>query len=198
MLSASQEIPRILLLHSQQPATCPYPEPDTDSPRPHIPLLEYPSTPGFIKRSLSCRFPQQHPARTSPLPRTCYKLRPSNQNRKHTMYYYFCFSRFDSPWEPWPPVCGPSNTPNDPPLSAGVLCTGVRPIAKTSICTTHNTHKRHIHAPGGVRTHNPSKRADVVWRLRLCFQWDLLWLLLTFSRLMTYIYIYIYIYIQYI
>ena len=31
------------LLHSQVPATCPYPEPAGSSPYPHIPLPEYPS-----------------------------------------------------------------------------------------------------------------------------------------------------------
>ena len=32
--------------------------------------------------------------------------------------------------------------------------------------TTHNTHKRHIHAPGGIRTRNPSKRAAAYPGLR--------------------------------
>jgi hypothetical protein len=47
--SASQEIPRIIwkpegsLLHSQQPATCPYPEPYQSNPYPlTIQLLEEP------------------------------------------------------------------------------------------------------------------------------------------------------------
>jgi len=35
--------PEISLPHSQVPATCPYPEPDRSSPRPHIPLTEDPS-----------------------------------------------------------------------------------------------------------------------------------------------------------
>ena len=33
---------RISLLHSQVPATCPYPEPARSSPYPHIPLHEDP------------------------------------------------------------------------------------------------------------------------------------------------------------
>ena len=47
--SASQEIPRILwnpeglLLHSQVPAICSYPEPARSSPYPQIPLPEDPS-----------------------------------------------------------------------------------------------------------------------------------------------------------
>jgi len=37
---------------------------------------------------------------------------------------------------------------------------------------THNTHNRHIHAPGGIRTHNPSKRTAVDLRLRPRDHWD--------------------------
>jgi hypothetical protein len=32
--------------------------------------------------------------------------------------------------------------------------------------TTHNTHKRYIHTTGGIRTHDPSMRADAEVRLR--------------------------------
>jgi hypothetical protein len=35
-------VPEGSLPHSQEPATCPYPEPYQSSPRPPIPLLEYP------------------------------------------------------------------------------------------------------------------------------------------------------------
>ena len=39
--------------------------------------------------------------------------------------------------------------------------------------TTQNTHNRHnIHAPGGIRTHNPSRRAAVDLRLRPRGHWD--------------------------
>ena len=44
--SASQEVPHILWnpkVHSQVPATCPYPEPAQSSPYPHILLPEEPS-----------------------------------------------------------------------------------------------------------------------------------------------------------
>ena len=39
--------------------------------------------------------------------------------------------------------------------------------------TTHNTHNRqHIHAPGGIRTHDLSKRAAADLRLRPRGYWD--------------------------
>jgi hypothetical protein len=39
--------------------------------------------------------------------------------------------------------------------------------------TTPNTHKReNIHAPGGIRTHNPSKRGAADPRLRPRSHWD--------------------------
>ena len=38
--------------------------------------------------------------------------------------------------------------------------------------TTHSIHKRHIHVPGGIRTHNPSKGAAVNLHLRPRGHWD--------------------------
>ena len=45
--------------------------------------------------------------------------------------------------------------------------------------TTRNIHKTDIYAPGGIRTHNPSKRAAAKPRLRPRGYWDrrLVWLL---------------------
>jgi hypothetical protein len=60
--------------YSQQPATCPYPEPDRSSPCPPPPSnlskihfnITLPSTPGFSKCSPSLSFPHQNPVCTSP------------------------------------------------------------------------------------------------------------------------------------
>ena len=38
--------------------------------------------------------------------------------------------------------------------------------------TTHNTHNRNIHASGGIRTHNLSRRAAAVPRFRPRGHWD--------------------------
>jgi hypothetical protein len=71
--------PKGLFPHLQEPATCPYPEPDQSSPCPHVPLLNIvlPSTPGCP----SLRFPYQNPVCTSPIPHTCYISCPSHSSR---------------------------------------------------------------------------------------------------------------------
>jgi hypothetical protein len=60
------------------------------------------------------------------------------------------------------------------PQSVGLLWTRDRPVAET--CTWQHKHSQEtiIHAPGGIRTHDPSKRsaADLGLRPRGC--WDLL------------------------
>ena len=72
------------LPHSQEPAACPYSEPDQSTPC-HIPLLEnpfniiLPSTPGSSQWSLSLRFPYQNPLHTS-LSYTCYMSCPSQSS----------------------------------------------------------------------------------------------------------------------
>jgi hypothetical protein len=73
------------LLHSQVPATCPYPEPPRFSPNLHIPLPEIhlnstlTSTPRSPKRSLSLRFRQQIPVYVSSLPYVLH-ARPSHSS----------------------------------------------------------------------------------------------------------------------
>ena len=66
------------LSHSQQPATCPYPQPDQFSPCPSSRVLEIhfniilPSSPWSSNLSPSLRFPLQQPVCTFPLSHTCY------------------------------------------------------------------------------------------------------------------------------
>jgi hypothetical protein len=57
--------PQGSLLHSQEPVTCPYPEPGQSSSCPLLPFM-----PGFSKWSHSLRFPQQNTVWTSHLPPT--------------------------------------------------------------------------------------------------------------------------------
>ena len=61
--------------HLQEPAICPYSEPDQSSPctiprsKIHVNII-LPPTPRFSKWFLSLSFPHQNPIYTSPLPRT--------------------------------------------------------------------------------------------------------------------------------
>jgi hypothetical protein len=55
---------------------------------------------------------------------------------------------------------------SDTPHSVGLLWTSDRPIAETSTDNTHHSQETHIHAPGRIRTRNPSKRAAADPRLR--------------------------------
>jgi hypothetical protein len=57
------------------------------------------------------------------------------------------------------------------PHSIVLLWMSDQPVTETSTCTTHNTHNRHL-CPDGIRTRNPSKRADADPRLRPRGQWD--------------------------
>ena len=72
------------LLHSQVPATCPYPEPARSSSYPHILKIHLitilPTTSGCPKWSPSLRFPPQNPVHASPLLHTRYMPRPSHSS----------------------------------------------------------------------------------------------------------------------
>ena len=75
--------PESSLLHSQVPATCPYPEPDQLRLCPSIPFpkihlnIILQSMPGSSQWSLSLTFPHQNPVYMSSLPHIHYMPRPS-------------------------------------------------------------------------------------------------------------------------
>jgi hypothetical protein len=55
------------------------------------------------------------------------------------------------------------------PQSVGLLWTRDRPTAETS---TWHSQETNIHVPGGIRTHDPSKRSAADLRLRSRCHWD--------------------------
>jgi hypothetical protein len=66
-------------------------------------------------------------------------------------------------------------THNDAPQSVGLLWTSDQLVAETSTWqhTTHTTDNRlNIHAPGGIRTHDRSRRAAVDLSLRPSGYWE--------------------------
>ena len=73
------------------------------------------------------------------------------------------------------------STHNDAPQSAGLLWTRDQLVAKTSTRQhTQHSHQTYVHAPGGIRTHNISRRAATDIRLRPLGYWDrreMLWYL---------------------
>ena len=81
--------PKGSLLHSQVPATCPYPEPaqtnHTQTPLPEDPSYYYPPIYGWVSQVVS--FPQffhENPVYISPLIHTLYVARPSHSS----LFYY--------------------------------------------------------------------------------------------------------------
>jgi hypothetical protein len=64
------------------------------------------------------------------------------------------------------------HTPNDAPQSVGVLWTSDQLVAETSTWQHNHTQQKNIHAPGGIRTHDRSRRAAVDLRLRPRGHWD--------------------------
>ena len=74
---------------------------------------------------------------------------------------------------PWPPHSwGFYITHNDTPQSVGLLWTSDQLVAETSTWQQHTTLKTNIHARGGIRTYNLSRRAAAHLRLRQRCHWD--------------------------
>ena len=73
---------------------------------------------------------------------------------------------------PWPPhAWGFLISHNYAPQSVGLLWTSDQLVAETSTWQ-HTTLTTDIHAPGGIRTHNLSRRGAVDLRLRPRSHWD--------------------------
>ena len=63
-------------------------------------------------------------------------------------------------------------THNDAPLSTGPSWTSDQLVAETLPDNTQHSQHTNIHAPGGIRTHNPSRRTAADLRLRPRGHWD--------------------------
>jgi hypothetical protein len=61
------------------------------------------------------------------------------------------------------------------PQSVGLLWTRDRPVAETAD-NTNRAQEKNIHAPVGIRTHDPSKRSAAGLLLRLRGHWDRLYM----------------------
>jgi hypothetical protein len=71
----------------------------------------------------------------------------------------------------WPPRPRSFLITHDTPQSVGLLWTSDQLIAETSTWQ-HTTYTTNIHAPGGIRTYNRSRRAAIDLRLRPSCHWD--------------------------
>ena len=106
----------------------------------------------------------------------CTVLQTSNlsKNLLHKVFF-FCFVLFLAQQPPSGPRPSHSRgfyiTHNDAPQSVGLLSTSDQPVAHTSTWQ-HTTLTTDIHAPGGIRTHNPSRRAAADPRLRPRGYWN--------------------------
>jgi hypothetical protein len=55
----------------------------------------------------------------------------------------------------------------------GLLWTSDQPVGETLYLTnTEHSQQTNIHAPGGIRTHNPSRQAAADPHLRMDSHWD--------------------------
>ena len=72
---------------------------------------------------------------------------------------------------PWPSLTEVSRSHSGTPHSAGLLWTSDQPVTQTSTWQ-HTTLTTTIHAPGGIWTHNFSRRAAADQRLSPRCHWD--------------------------
>jgi hypothetical protein len=87
------------------------------------------------------------------------------------------------------PIIEASLSRSDTPHSAGFLWTGDQPDALPD--NTQHSQETDIRAPGGIRTHNPSKRAVADKRLSPRGHWVRPWWIYTRTYTDCYIYTYI-------
>jgi hypothetical protein len=80
-----------------------------------------------------------------------------------------------APSEPGPPQFEVPGWHSDAPHSVGLLWTSDQPVAETSTWQ-HTTLTTNIHALGGIRTHDLSRRAAENLRLRQRGHWDRLYI----------------------
>ena len=101
--------------------------------------------------------------------------------------FYFIFSCGAAAQRgPWPPHSwGFLITNKAASQSVGLLWTSDQPVAETSIWQhTHNTHNRQTSmSPGGIRTHDLSRRAAADLRLRPRGYWDRLIIIIVLKYL---------------
>ena len=65
-----------------------------------------------------------------------------------------------------------SRSHSDTPHSVGLLWTSNQPDAEASTWHTQHSQQTNVHAPDGIRNHNPSYRAVAAPRLRPLGHWD--------------------------
>jgi len=108
--------PKGSLQHSQQPATCPYPEPDQSSPCPHpttwrFILILPQHRPGSPMWSLSLTSPHRNPVSTFPLPEMCYMPRLSHSSRfdhPNNIWWAVQIIKGGTRWRSWLRHCATS------------------------------------------------------------------------------------------
>jgi hypothetical protein len=96
----------------------------------------------------------------------------------HRLRCSFCFISFLSPYLFYLLTVGVEVvyfrliTLRHTPQSVGLLWTRDRPVAETSTWQRKHSLETNIHAPGGIRIHDPSKRSAAVLHLRPHGHWD--------------------------